>query len=206
MNTNHIGRWAAARVSSSLAAAAIAGVAVLAGPAVAAQAATPAPAADTHCVAYLTGDADPICFDTFAKALQKASSGRLTYGPKNAQDAAGDATFRAKVDASNAARSASSAAYDTVISIEYTGSSYSGSDLIWVGTGNCSTSTNNTDYEVGSMPAGWVNVISSYLTFANCWVQHWEDPSHQGAVVGYHGSRSYIGAALDNRTSSQRWS
>jgi len=56
------------------------------------------------------------------------------------------------------------------------------------------------------MPAGYVDVISSYYTFANCWVEHYENPSWGGAKVGYHGSRSYIGAALDNRTSSQRWS
>jgi hypothetical protein len=164
---------------------------------------------DSHCVARLTGSgsAETQCFASFAEALQNASGGRLTEGPKNAGSALRDPAFIARVEASNdQASRARSAAASTVISIEYAPSGWVGSDLIWVGTQNCTTSTNNTDYEVSSMPAGWDNVISSYRTFANCWVKHYENTSFGGASVGYHGSRSFIGAAMDNRTSSQRWS
>jgi hypothetical protein len=170
------------------------------------------PAAGGACVAYATHDAPPMqCFDTFAAALDKASGGRLTDGPKNAQGAIDDPAFNAKVDASNAAADAvrmSAVAGGTVISIEYRGLNYVDADpLIWVGnSGNCSTSTNNTDYEVSTMPAGFVNTISSYRTYANCYTKHWENPNFGGASVGYNGSRSNIGAAMDNRTSSEQWS
>ncbi|GAA4728982.1 hypothetical protein [Phytohabitans rumicis] len=193
------------RAAASAAAIAIAGLGIQA---------VPAPAlanpedGGQHCVARVTtGTPEAVCFDTFAEALSRASGGRLTYGPKNAEEAARTPGFAARVNAANAANRVSAAAgYDTVLSIHYTASNWGGSDLIWVGTSNCSTSTNNTDYEIDTMPAGWVNVITSYLTFANCWVQHWEDTFQGGDHVGYHGSRSYIGSTMDNRTSSLRWS
>jgi hypothetical protein len=177
-----------------------------------AVAAGPAPTTEggDHCVARLIGSGTPVpvCFATFAEALEYASGGRLTDGPKNAADAARNPNFVARVNASNDEPGrAKAVAASVVISIEYTPSGWATpSDLIWVGTKNCTTSTNNTDYEVTSMPAGWDNVISSYRTFANCWVKHYENTGFGGASVGYHGSRGYIGAAMDNRTSSERWS
>jgi hypothetical protein len=180
--------------------------------AVSATAANAAPADnDGACVVRASGDLSMRCFSTFQQALQFASGGVLTDGPKNAQDALRDPAFDAKVDAANARQSALAAAYDTVVSIESDGTGYTNTTshpeaLVWVGTGPCTTSTNNTDYAVPTMPAGWVNVISSYRTYANCWTKHWENPSYSGASVGYNGSRSNIGAALDNRTSSEQWS
>jgi hypothetical protein len=209
MNKTHTRRPA------TLAALTVAGLGLVAGPAAASSATGPAADEEKHCVAHASGTAPMQCYGTFAEALAKASGGTLTLGPKNAQDALADPAFTARVDASNAAaeranaeRAAAGAALavDTVISIEYSLINYGGSDLIWVGSGTCSTSTNNTDYEVDVMPAGWVNTITAYRTYANCWVKHWENTFQGGASVGYHGSHSYIGGALDNRTSSEQWS
>jgi hypothetical protein len=208
MNTTHLKRAAAAF--------GIAGLAALAAPA-AAQA---TPAADTpggqHCVAFLTGGTatsvpELQCFDSFGAALERASGGRLTKGPKNAADAMGDPEFHAAVDKANAAaqraRAVSAAVVNTVISIQYDGSSYTGSDLIWSGqSGNCTTSTNNVDYAISSMPAGWHDRVSSVKLYANCWEEEYEHTSHNGASLPYHGNRSSLGAAMDNRTSSVRWS
>jgi hypothetical protein len=204
----------ARHAAASAAAIVIAGVGLLAASAASAQAAEAGAArtvsadAGSHCVAHAAGSLELACFGSFAEALEYASGGRLTDGPKNGGDAVRDEGFTAKVNAANdeANRTGSVVGFDTVISIDYTGSSYTGSELIWLGTGNCSTSTNNIDYEVSSMPSGWVNVVSSFRAYANCWVKHYENPSFGGAVVGYTDSRSYIGAALDNRTSSERWS
>jgi hypothetical protein len=209
MNTTHLKRAAAAF--------GIAGLALLAVPAAAAQAAPAAdPPGERHCVAFLTGGASTSvpelqCFDTFGEALGRASGGRLTTGPKNAGDAMGDPQFHAAVDAANAAaeraRGIGAAVVNTVISIQYTGSGYTGSDLIWSGqSGNCSTSTNNVDYEISSMPAGWDNLLSSVKLYANCWEEEYEHTSYNGASLTYHGNRSSLGAAMDNRTSSVRWS
>ncbi|MEU8004782.1 hypothetical protein AB0B66_26790 [Catellatospora sp. NPDC049111] len=181
------------RAAMVIAAFAIVGLTAPAAPAAAAE------PVDKHCVARANvAEPQAICFDTFDKALQFASGGVLYDLPKGSSVAA-------KVDALNAKFGVN--VVNTVISIEYTGSNHTGSDLIWVGqSGNCSTSTGNTDYTISSMPAGWDNVITSYRAYANCWIKHFENTGHGGAVVGYEGARSYIGGALDNRTSSQRWS
>jgi len=195
------------RVVPAAVAFAIAGLGLTAAPAAAAD---EPPAEARHCVATATAEPELRCFPTFADALRHASGGRLTTGPKNAADAVNDPAFNAAVDAANAqadlaarARMAAS----TVLSIDYVDDNYGGNDLIWTGdSGNCSTSTNNTDYEADTMPSGWNNVVTSYRTYANCWVRHWETPFQNGAVVGYHGSRTHIGAAMDERTSSEQWS
>ena len=194
------------RVVASAAAFAIAGLGILA---VASPASASPESGDSHCVARATaGTPEAVCFASFAEALQFASGGRLTSGPKNGSEGVTSPEFVARVNAANdeASRVSAASGYDTVISIDYTGTGYSGSELIWLGTGNCTTSTGNTDYEIDTMPAGWVNVVTSFYAFANCWVQHWEDPNQGGAHVGYTGSRSNIGSTLDNKTSSERWS
>jgi hypothetical protein len=203
-----------------LVAMAIAAVGLSAAPSAAAQAAAvPATAGGSHCVGFLTTPGSttpapqPECFDTFAKALERASGGQLTEGPKNAADAMADPAFNAQVDTANAtaerARAGggfAAATVRTVVSIDYSGSSYGGSDYIWSGTnGNCSTRTTDTDYILVSMPAGWDNVVSSYRAYANCWVRHWENTSWTGSSYGYYGSRSSLGA-MDNETSSEEWS
>lgn len=200
------------KLTVSAVAATIVGLGVLAGPTATASAASDVPG--SHCVAHATGDLQLACYDSFAEALEKASGGRLTHGPKNAAEALDDPAFIARVEAANADANradaaggfAAAAGFDTVISIDYMNTNWNAPELIWLGTGNCSTSTNNTDYEISTMPAGWVNVVSSYRTFANCWVKHYEDPSFNGNVEGYNGSRASMTAGVDNRTSSERWS
>ena len=174
----------------------LAALGVLAVPAGAALADVAPAAATRACVADATGTAPMRCFATFDEAL-KASGAQLTQGSKNTQSASDPAaTERAGV--------AAAATY--VLSIDYTGSNYTGNALIWTGPSPCTTRTTDVDYQIPSMPAGWDNVISSYKTYANCWGKDWENTNYTGASVGYNGSRSYIGAALDNRTSSEQWS
>ncbi|WP_144118545.1 hypothetical protein [Catellatospora sichuanensis] len=181
------------RAAMMIAAFAIVGLTAPTAPAAAAE------PVDKHCVARANvAEPQAICFDTFDKALQFASGGVLYDLPKGSSVAA-------KVDALNAKFGVN--VVNTVISIEYTGSNFTGSELIWTGTsGNCSTPTGNVDYFAASMPVGWANVISSFKTYANCWDKHYENTNFGGASVGYEPTRSYIGAAMDNRTSSQRWS
>ncbi|GAA2384618.1 hypothetical protein Cme02nite_66030 [Catellatospora methionotrophica] len=181
------------RAATVIAALAIVGLAAPTAPAAAAE------PVNQHCVAQANVDnPQAVCFDTFTKALQFASGGVLYELPKGS-------SVSARVDALNAGFGVN--VVRTVISIEYTGSNYTGSDLIWTGTsGNCSTPTGNVDYFASSMPAGWDNVISSFKTYANCWDKHHENTNFGGASVGYEPSRSYIGGAMDNRTSSHRWS
>ncbi|WP_155372669.1 hypothetical protein [Catellatospora vulcania] len=180
------------RAITAIAALALIGIAAPTAPASAAE-------GDTYCVASASSTApQAVCFATFDKALQFASGGVLYDLPKGSGTAA-------KVEALNAGFGIN--VVNTVISIEYTGSNFSGSALIWSGTaGKCSTPTGNVDYQISSMPAGWNNVITSFRTYANCWVKHYESNSYGGAVIGYGPTDSYIGAVMDNQTSSQRWS
>ncbi|MEU8079072.1 peptidase inhibitor family I36 protein [Catellatospora citrea] len=180
------------RTVTAIAALALLGLAAPASPAAAA-------AGDVYCVARVNGEApQATCFDTFDKALQFASGGVLVDLPK------GSGTV-AKVEAMNAGFG--TFAVNTVISIDYTGINFTGSALIWTGSsGNCSGPLGNIDYQIPSMPAGWDNVVSSYRTFANCWVKHYELTNYGGASIGYSPTDANIGAAMDNRTSSERWS
>lgn len=96
----------------------------------------------------------------------------------------------------------------TVIGTEYQHASYGGA--FWNVTVSpngftCTTSTGNVDAEIGSI-GGWNDFISSFKTYSNCWAKHYEHNFYGGASVGYSGSQSYIGNAMNDRTSSIRWS
>jgi hypothetical protein len=177
--------------------------------------ATPASAAPADvspsCVASVGGERPFTCFATFEKALAFASGGKLVTGPKNASDALRDPAFHAQVDAANDAADlqvrsgARAATVWTVISIEYDNQSEGDPHIIYSGSsGNCSTGTGNIDYQTSSMPAGWDNRVESFHSYANCWVQHFENLSYGGASTALTGSRSTLGV-MNNETSSIRW-
>ena len=194
----HKTRWSLA-VAAAIATAGLAGTA-------------PASAAnDSHCVVSVGGGRPTTCFGTFAAALEFASGGELVTGPKNAADALRDPAFHAQVDAANDAsdlkvRSGARAlTVWTVISIERDNVNYGVPGLIYSGSGgNCSTPTGNIDYQEPSMPAGWDNRIESFYSYANCWVQHFENVGYGGASSALTGSRSTLGV-MNNQTSSIRW-
>ena len=194
------------RMSTGSLLAACAGAAMAAAPAVA-QAA-PAPTELRSCVVDVPDTSKLACFDTFAEAIKYATGGRELDPPKDPAVAVRDPAFAERLNASSVAPAAAgAAAVSTVISIEFGQPNFGGSPLIWRGfSGNCSTSTGNTDYEVTSMPVGYDNWVSSFETFANCFTKHWEYTGFSGASVGYQGTRAQISAAMDNRTSSEQWS
>lgn len=165
----------------------------------------------TNCVADLTGRAPVSCFATLTEAMALATGGRLTNAPRTGAKALADRGFAASVDGANAGSARAVAASDIVISIEYDLRDHdeTGGTLIWRGDKECSTRTTDVDYEISSYSVSapaWVNRITSYQAFGNCWTKHFENANFGGASVGFHGSRTYIGAAMDNRTSSEQWS
>lgn len=162
-----------------------------------------------NCVADLTGRTPTTCFATMTEAVAAATGGRLTDAPATGAEALRDAGFPARVDTANAFRT--TAANDIVISIEYDLRDHDedGGILIWKGDKECTTRTTDVDYQISDYNVSapnWVNRISSFQTFGNCWAKHFENPNLGGASVGFEGTRAYIGAAMDNRTSSQQWS
>jgi hypothetical protein len=175
-----------------------------------AQAAPTTQANGKHCVADLTGRAPLRCFATFTAATAAATGGRLTDAPISAAKAMSDPAFSAKVDAANRAVRIF-AASDIVISVEYDARDWdeTAGTLTWTGDKECSTRTTDVDYVIDdynvSAPA-WVNRITSFKVYGNCWAKHFENPHLKGASVGFESGRMYIGDAMDNRTSSEQWS
>jgi hypothetical protein len=190
--------------------AALAGAVLVAGQLAFGAAPVQAATAGPNCVGDLTGRAALVCFDTLTEAVRTATAGRFADAPRTGAEAVKDPAFAGGVAAANADGRAALASR-IVISIEYDLADHdeTGGTLVWYGDKECSNRTTDVDYSIAnynvSAPA-WVNRITSFQTFGNCWAKHYENANFGGAAVGFQGSRDHIGAAMDNRTSSQEWS
>lgn len=90
-----------------------------------------------------------------------------------------------------------------VIGIDYYDANYKGASLAWTGYSPC---TADPFYGAPSMPSGWNDVISSYKDYSNCnHNPHWENNNYAGAVVSCGPNCSYVGNAMNDRTSSEKW-
>jgi hypothetical protein len=101
------------------------------------------------------------------------------------------------------------ASAETVVGTEYQHRNYGGVSFNARVTSNgftCTGSLSDVDGQIASLTSFWNDKISSYRTYAACNVKHYEHSNFGGASVGYHASRSYIGDAMNDRTSSIRWS
>jgi hypothetical protein len=181
--------------------------ALAAAPAQAAPAVSSAPSDKTpHCVHDVTGAKPTTCYSSFREAIRQATGGRVTDAPLNSRAAMNDKAFEAKLNAAAAQSSLTGLAdADTIISIEYMDRDYEGEDQIWQATRGCpDNNINDVDHEIGDV--GWSdNQISSFRGYANCWVKHWQYENFTGASVGPYSARSYIGDAMENRTTSIQW-
>jgi hypothetical protein len=89
----------------------------------------------------------------------------------------------------------------TVLSVDYVDSNYGGLSLTWTGHGDCSASLT---YSAGSMPAGWNDIVSSALTYANCNRNtHYEHSNWGGASLVCACASMGV---MNDQTSSERWS
>jgi hypothetical protein len=71
--------------------------------------------------------------------------------------------------------------------------------------GPCTLTTGDTDYTKATLPARWVNDISSYFDAASCWTKLYENPNFGGSSRGYTGDSPTLGG-FNNITSSIKWS
>jgi hypothetical protein len=97
----------------------------------------------------------------------------------------------------------------TVIGVSYEHANYGGATLThYVGTTGfvCTGTTSDVDASSSSMPSGWNDVVSSFRVYSGCWGKYYENSGFGGASVGYQGDTSYVGSAMNDRTSSIRWS
>jgi hypothetical protein len=184
-------------------------VALVAAPAHAsAAAASPIPSEKTpHCVSDVTGATPTTCYATFREAIRRATGGRIADAPASAPAAMRDKAFEARINAVAAQTSRSGlAASDTIISIQYTQRDYLGLDQVWTASKGC-PDNNLDDVDWAIDDVDWTeDLISSFHGYANCWVKHYENRNQGGASTPFQYARTYIGAALDDRTSSIEWS
>jgi hypothetical protein len=95
----------------------------------------------------------------------------------------------------------------TVVSIDYSDANFQGSTFTWWTSGIFSCS-GFPDFS-SNMFAGWNDIVSSYKDFANCNNNpHYENTNENqggGALVNCGPTCSYVGNALNDRTSSESW-
>ncbi|MBC7228500.1 MAG: hypothetical protein H5T61_14915 [Thermoflexales bacterium] len=155
---------------------------------------------DQHCVIQIeplqpgqteSKTSEPVCFDTFSKALFFATEGAIQL-PVPAEP--GEVTEEMLTPAQS----------NTVIGIDYSGSNFSGSTLISV-TSNPNGCFDGSIYVLSSMPSGWANTISSAKSYQGCArFYHYDYPNYEGAVINCGYSCATMGA-MDNQTESEKW-
>jgi len=157
---------------------------------------------DRHCVVQIeplqpgqtaSKVSEPTCFDNFSDAIFAATGGAVRLPPSIEP---GEVTE----DMLEPAGPRSS----TVIGIDYSGTSFSGSTLTWT-TSNPNGCSDGTIYMQPSMPSGWANVVSSARSYQGCArYYHYEDTYYGGSVLDCGYSCSSMGA-MDNQTESEKW-
>jgi hypothetical protein len=161
-----------------------------------ALAAGTAPSSGQHCVASAIpagSSAAPAvtCYATFAQSIRAATGGRVSLP---AAAAAGSVS----PDEINAGPLAPDTTY--VLSIDYTGSNFTGNTLTWSQSSRCGR------FQASSMPSGWNDVVSSVAAYSNCANSLYKNnnfgtPRYN---IGRNGSSGNL-QSLNNATSSEKW-
>ncbi|WP_339154160.1 hypothetical protein [Actinomadura luteofluorescens] len=168
-----------------------------------------AQAAGRHCVVHLAEHGRTSCHRTFRQAIADATGGQITDAPLDPAAAASDQTFNRRLDSTAGGKKhARTTLQDTiVVSIEYEHADYGGSSRVFTGTHPCTATTGDVDFVYSNLAAvGFDNTISSFMTFGNCFVSHFENPDFGGIRTVFEPSRTYIGDLMNDRTSSLQWS
>jgi len=129
------------------------------------------------------------CFDSFAEAIR--------FATKNTVRLPSEATVS---DLTQAQLNASPV---YVLAVEYQHGGFGGSSMTYTSGVSC---WDGYSFFTGSMPSGWDNIISSARAYSGCNHSiHFEHPNYGGASTDCYGECSYIGDAMNDRTSSIRW-
>jgi hypothetical protein len=163
---------------------------------VAALAAGAAPSSGRHCVAHAVlggSSARPTvtCYATFAQSIRAATGGRVNL-PATA--APGSLT----PNEINAGPMSPNTTY--VLSIDYTGTNFTGNSLTWTQSSRCGR------FQASGMPGGWNDVVQSVAAYSGCanslyWNINFGTPRYN---IGRNGSAANLGS-FDRQTSSEKW-
>ena len=144
------------------------------------------------------------CFANLADAIAAGTANKLRL-PQDATPAQVDKALRdrdTRLSSNMATRSTT--ADTTVIAIEYQNQYAQGSSLTITTDGLVGCSSTRT-FGWTSMPAGWVNSISSARVYGGCnHAYHYDGVSYTNAVLDCWGGCNIMGA-MDNQTESIRW-
>lgn len=136
------------------------------------------------------------CFETFSDAIFAATDGRVRLAPSVTARTVDEQTLR------GGDMNAPLATF--VIAIEYQHSNFGGATLTITSSVTCDGYSHS--FPFSSFPAGWNDIISSARAFSNCNNSyHYEHAGFGGAVINCGSSCSYIGNAMNDRTSSIFW-
>ncbi|WP_433325930.1 hypothetical protein [Spirillospora sp. CA-294931] len=178
--------------------------------------AAPQAGPDRHCVgrsAEVGKRADNTrvtCYDSFRKAIHAASGGLIADAPESAKAAATDAKFTARVNGLAAAKKragSAGAAAQIIHSIEYVHHNHGGSTFTWWNDWACDREPDNDFWHpnIAEKHPQWDNQISSFKTYADCEVNHYEHPNWGGVRTGHQTTQSYIGDAMNDRSTEFEW-
>lgn len=98
-----------------------------------------------------------------------------------------------------------SAQASTVVGVEYQHSNFGGATLTSYVNPNgfvCTGSFGDVDAWFNSVPSGWNDIISSFRGYSVCWTRIFEHANRTGASFGHAPDTSYVGDAMNDRTSS----
>ena len=159
--------------------------------------------ADQHCVVILeevspgsaeTRVAEKKCFDTTAEAIRYGS------GRDDIPDGITPSELTDEMVAPGAGRSAQSS---YLLSIEYEHKGFNGDTHYFYASASC---VGHNWQNPNLATIGWAEKISASEGYSDCnKVKHWENTYYDGAVKTCYGSCSYIGDAMNDRTSSLQW-
>lgn len=157
-------------------------------------------AADTHCTFNIETTASK-CFSSFREVISYLSDGQVV--PKQADRLSqGEADQVAVASAAEARSSGNVAAASVVLAVLYDYSGYGGGTLNITASYGCDS---NIDVDWQNLTPGSFNDrTSAFIGYSNCQVQIYEHTNYSGARY-YATSASYVGDAMNNRTSSHKF-
>src|ERR1041385_6474680 len=134
------------------------------------------------------------CFASFSEAMAAATQGRVQLPASATAATVDERTLNAGAQASSG---------DFVIGIEYIDINYGGASLI----AHSATTCDGFNHGFGDLRVlGWNDQISSARAFSDCNnAFHYEDIDFTGAMINCGSGCSFIGAAMNDQTSSLLW-
>lgn len=136
------------------------------------------------------------CYPSFADAISAATDGAVKVSRQS--------DLRAQIEsADQQIRSLPATASAFVLAIDYEHANFVPSSLTWTGSAPYSSVLS---FFKTRMPQGWDNRVSSTRGFADCNLNIlFEEENFGGASVTCTPTCSYVGDAMNDRTSSRQW-